>query len=151
MEKVVYNARTHRLEWGDPEQRKFLTVTRPFWLRQEEMDRVLEGLAPRQQQEGDVIDGSEPINDWFELTYAQFLTIPRIFLKAMPLEWQRRMVECLSELDATFDWQPKEARFWVTLRGDDGRYVPLDPSLCDYRRGSVEHLRLEKREAADGR
>lgn len=96
----------------------------------------------------EIIDASEPVNHWFELSYAQFLTVPRVFMQSMPIEWQRRMVECLNELDATFDWRPKEARFWVTLRGDDGRYVPLDPNICNYRRGSVEHLRLEK-EASD--
>jgi hypothetical protein len=33
----------------------------------------------------------ELIHNWFELTYAQYLTIPRSILQSMPVEWQRRM------------------------------------------------------------
>jgi len=33
----------------------------------------------------------EPLHNWFELTYAQYLTIPRSILQSMPVEWQRRM------------------------------------------------------------
>lgn len=42
METVTYNPKTRRLEWGDG---KFLTVSRPWNLPQEEADRVLGGLV----------------------------------------------------------------------------------------------------------
>lgn len=41
MEAVTYNPKTHRLEWGTS---KFLSVTRPWWLSQEEADRALASL-----------------------------------------------------------------------------------------------------------
>ncbi len=75
----------------------------------------------------------EPIHMWFELTYAQYLTIPRSVLQSMPQEWQARFVGLLKQLDATFDWHPKEGRYWVKLKDGKGRYVQ-DP-LMDYERG----------------
>ena len=75
----------------------------------------------------------EPIHEWFELSYAQYLTIPRSVLQSMPLEWQERFVECLRELDATMDWRPQEGRYWVRLKDAVGRYV--DDPLMDYERG----------------
>ena len=85
------------------------------------------------------------LDQWWELSYAQFLTIPRLVMRSMPIEWQNKMAELLFEMDATFDWRPHEGRYWVSLRGDDGRYKPLDEGICDYRRGSCEHLRMSSR------
>ena len=60
----------------------------------------------------------EPTQGYFELTYAQYLTIPRTVLQSMPVDWQLRFVECLMELDASFDWRPHDGnQFWVQMRG----------------------------------
>lgn len=80
-----------------------------------------------------------PINIWFSLSYAQFLTVPRVVLESMPIEWQRKMAKLLGEMDDTFDWRPKEGRYWVRLRDSKGKFSA--PELCDYRRGNIEHLR----------
>jgi len=58
---------------------------------------------------------SEPVSHWFELSYAQYLTIPRSVLQAMPHDWQCRFVACLNELDDSYDWRPKNAQYFVTL------------------------------------
>ena len=80
---------------------------------------------------GYVVDGA--IHSWFELTYAQYLTIPRTALQSMPLEWQDRFVRCLEELDVTLDWRPEGGRYWVKLKDSKG-WNMSDP-LCDYERG----------------
>jgi hypothetical protein len=80
-----------------------------------------------------------PIHGWFELSYAQFLTIPRLVMESMPLAWQQKMCVLLEELDATFDWRPKEGRYWVRLRDAEGHFSEAD--LDDYRHGDCEHLR----------
>jgi hypothetical protein len=85
-----------------------------------------------------------PVHGWFELSYAQFLTVPRIFMEAMPYSWQKKMVKLLNELDESYDWRPKNGRFWVSLRDRNGRYHQLPHNICDYRRGSVEHLKLKR-------
>lgn len=86
---------------------------------------------------------SEEIHAWFELTYAQYATIPRSVMEAMPDEWQERMVACLRELDETFDWRPRGGCYWVTLKGANGRYAA--DRLMEYRhpdRAYIESLRL---------
>lgn len=80
-----------------------------------------------------VIDTRSPIHQWFELSYAQYLTIPRSVLQSMPAAWQARFVACLEELDATIDWRPPYGRYWVQLKNNEGRYQG-DP-LMDYERG----------------
>lgn len=77
-----------------------------------------------------------PISEWFELSYAQFLTIPRLVMEAMPLEWQEKMASLLHELDETFDWRPGEGRYWVRLRNDNGQFS--SPPLWNYRHGHLE-------------
>lgn len=80
-----------------------------------------------------ICEDMEPVHLWFELTYAQYLTIPRSLLQSMPQEWQSRFVRCLEELDSAFDWRPEQGRYWVRLKDDNGRFVQ-DP-LMDYERG----------------
>lgn len=84
-----------------------------------------------------------PIHGWFELTYAQYLTIPRSVMEAMPLEWQERMVKCLEELDGTFDWRPKEGRYWCRLKDGQGRFV--DDPLMEYRRPNRSYIESVRR------
>lgn len=79
------------------------------------------------------IETERDIQGWFELTYAQYLTIPRSILQSMPMEWQVRFVECLDQLDDSIDWRPKEGRYWVELRDSQGKFAS-DP-LRDYSRG----------------
>jgi hypothetical protein len=80
-----------------------------------------------------ISESEEPIHLWFELSYAQYLTIPRSVLQSMPVEWQRRFVECLEELDEFIDWRPDNGRYSVQLKDERGRYIH-DP-LMDYERG----------------
>lgn len=82
---------------------------------------------------GKVLEAQDPIHNWFELSYAQYLTIPRSVLQSMPQKWQTRFTKCLDELDAALDWRPKEGRYWVQLKDGKGRY--LRDLLMDYERG----------------
>lgn len=88
----------------------------------------------------ELAESNDPLNLWFELSYAQFLTVPRLVMQSMPIEWQRKMAVFLQEMDETFDWRPHEGRYWVRLKDNNGRFA--DAPLNDYRRGSCEHLRL---------
>ena len=88
----------------------------------------------------------EAIHGFFELTYAQYLTIPRSVLQSMSPEWQRRLVKCLEELDETIDWRPKSGRYWVKLKDGKGRFAN-DP-LMDYERGrrKIPHKNSEEKQ-----
>lgn len=64
----------------------------------------------------------EPIHVWFNLTYASYLVLPRSILQSMPLEWQRRFVKCLRELDAV---SPDDvaSSYWVRAHDENNRFT----------------------------
>ncbi|MGG4444533.1 hypothetical protein [Brevibacillus fortis] len=85
------------------------------------------------------------IHEWFELTYAQYLTIPRSVLQSMPETWQKKFVVLLEELDET-QWLsllPKDTCYKVELRqmkdSLNGRGWTwggkVSDPLADYQRG----------------
>lgn len=47
--------------------------------------------------------GYEKLWGWFGLSYASFLTLPRVFMHEMSDEWQSKMADLLEEFDETFD------------------------------------------------
>lgn len=52
------------------------------------------------------MNGHDRLWGWFSLSYASFLTLPRILMHAMPDDWQERMTALLEEYDAAFPNQP---------------------------------------------
>ena len=94
-------------------------------------------MTPQGGSKVDKYDGRQDadVHGWFELTYAQYLTIPRSILQSMPVEWQERFVACLRELDDALPWRPTEGRYWVVLKDKRGRYA-RDPFM-EYRRAPV--------------
>lgn len=95
--------------------------------------KVLDRASSRDRALAEMLPGFEPIHGWFELSYAQYLTIPRSALQSMPIEWQARFAACLEQLDDVIDWRPSKGRYWVYLKDGRGRYV-RDP-MADYERG----------------
>jgi len=67
--------------------------------------------------------GYDKLQMWWSLSYCQYLTIPRAVMQEMPDEWQGKMAALLEELDDTLDWRPKEGRYWVRLKDDNGRFA----------------------------
>jgi hypothetical protein len=90
----------------------------------------------------DIVSFPQSVHNWFELSYAQYLTIPRCVLEAMSEEWQERFIKCLEELDNTIDWRPKEGRYHVKLKDSEGRFVH-DP-LMEYRHRQIEDIPFRK-------
>lgn len=101
------------------------------------------------------LEAGDWIHNWFDLTYAQYLTIPRSVLQSMPWEWQLKFVKCLTELDRTIDWLPKKGQYRVILSDvveefdedeqcDVSRWGrELDDPLMDYQRGrrQIPHVK----------
>ena len=91
----------------------------------------------------------DAIHQFFGLSYANYLVLPRSVLQSMPDEWQRRFVKCLEELDETIDWRPKgDAFYLVGLKkekkrdpyqfephGSDIQLQEVDDPFDDYERG----------------
>lgn len=87
-----------------------------------------------------------PINTWFGLSYAHWLTVPRLILESMPDKWKKQMAKLLQEMDDTFDWRPENGRYYVTIRDNNGKFHKLDEDICNYRHGNSEKYRIKKEE-----
>lgn len=79
------------------------------------------------------IVAEEPIHDFFELSYASYLVLPRSALQSMPVKWQRLFVALLNQMHEAFGDIPEHGTYHVDLKDDNGRFVH-DP-LQDYGRG----------------
>lgn len=79
--------------------------------------------------------GHEALWNYFGLTYASFLTLPRACMHEMPDEWQAKMAELLHEWDAAWDNVPEEfgVGFQVRASRGGGRLVPMPEILVNYR------------------
>lgn len=92
--------------------------------------------------------GADRLHLWWELSYAQYLTIPRSVMQSMPDEWQDKMAALLNELDERIEWRPKQGCYKVELRDyayeldeaeDYEKFVwkeELPDPLADYARGN---------------
>lgn len=54
-----------------------------------------------------------PIHDWFGLSYCNYQVLHRTLMQSMPLDWQQRMVACLTELRDAFEHLPQPEVFDV--------------------------------------
>ena len=62
--------------------------------------------------------GEEALWMWFGLSYASWLTLPRVLMHEMPDEWQGKMAALLEEYNAAFPEQPDlGTRVQVTKNG----------------------------------
>lgn len=74
----------------------------------------------------------ETLARWWGLSYASWLTLPRVLMQAMPDEWQERAGVLLAEYSAAFPVSP-ELTIGVTARGLDGKLVAMPQWLNNYR------------------
>lgn len=85
---------------------------------------------------------NEDLQCWFSLSYASWLTLPRVLMEAMPDEWQAKMAALLFEYDETFKNMPDQGtRVQVT---EKGRLVKTPDWLINYRhpdRSMIEKLK----------
>lgn len=72
------------------------------------------------------------IHEWFSLTYANYLVVPRSVLQSMPEDWQHAFVCLLEQMERRYghlDWPDYDVR----CRDGGGRYR-ADP-IPHYNRG----------------
>jgi hypothetical protein len=83
------------------------------------------------------IMGEGAIHRYFELSYAQYLTIPRTVLQSMPLDWQESFVSKLEEIEEYFPgWLRDGECYFVELHHGCNEDDPVIPDrLADYERG----------------
>ena len=92
----------------------------------------------------------EAVHEFFGLSYAHYLVLPRLALQTMPPDWQRRFVECLHELCEAIDFVPEGLEYHVQLRDSSTHKIVAlarDP-LNDYRHGRCEYKGFPRRAPA---
>lgn len=74
--------------------------------------------------------GHDRLWDWFGLSYASWLTLPRVLMHQMPDEWQGRMASLLKEMDEHFPSVPgMDTAVFVR---EDGKFAKC-PRWIEYR------------------
>lgn len=109
------------------QQRKMRTATMPRAMAKLVGDKLIELAKRKVKKMRDKMD----IHGWFELSYAEYLAIPRTVLQSMPESWQHRFVALLGELDETIYWRREGC--WVKFKNRYGRF--MSDTLGDYERG----------------
>ena len=91
----------------------------------------------------------DKITDYFELSYASWLVMPRVLMEAMPDEWQERFVAILQEFDGVFDrdivW--KNGYPFVRMKDSNtGKFISLEEThLPHYRHPSKDEINYFRR------
>jgi hypothetical protein len=59
--------------------------------------------AEKKRHFGGHLSGADRLHCYWSLSYASYLTVPRVLMQSMPDEWQNKMAALLEELDTTCD------------------------------------------------
>jgi hypothetical protein len=82
-----------------------------------------------------------PIHVWFSLSYASWLTVPRVLMEAMPLDWQRKMAALLEEYEDTFSFEHLDINGTiVTLTDTDNRFCAAPDWVVNYRHPDTDRI-----------
>lgn len=91
------------------------------------------------------ISGKERLWNWFGLSHASFLVLPRVLMQEMPDEWQDKMTTLLDEFNNAFtNLEPNECQFAVRSVNLNGRLVKLPEWLKNYRHPDQERIKEVK-------
>lgn len=81
--------------------------------------------------------GQAALSKYFGLSYASWLTIPRVFLHAMPDDWQGKMRELLTEMNETF---PNRPSLGTRVQVTDNNKLIKAPEWLNYRYPDVDFI-----------
>lgn len=78
---------------------------------------------------------SEEMELWWNLSYAAWLTLPRVLVQEMPPEWQDRLAALLHEYSEAFPCGPRvfQGGTRVQITDERGNLVATPEWLKDYR------------------
>jgi len=91
-------------------------------------------------------EGYSRLWGWFSLSYASWLTLPRVFMHEMPDEWQGDMARLLDEFHETFPEMPFDENRVQLM--SEGRLVKTPPSLINYRYPDAEMIEAARQARA---
>jgi len=96
---------------------------------------------------------SQKMEEFWELSHAQYLTIPRSMIQEMSVQWQDKLANLLTMMDNKFDWRPKNMVYYCFLLDEElhrkdielMNEISFDP-LAEYRHGNDHAKSLNKKE-----
>jgi len=89
-------------------------------------------------------NGYESLWGWFGLSYASWLTLPRVLMHEMPDKWQSQMAELLKEYDETWNFSNVELRTIVQCRKNK-KLIKTPDWLINYRHPDSKTINEIKR------
>jgi hypothetical protein len=90
----------------------------------------------------------EKLWQWFGLSRASFLVLPRVLMHEMPKQWQDKMTGLLQEYDNTFDTSDVCDSTTVLLR-KNGKIIKTPEWIQNYRRPDRETIQSFKKGATN--
>ncbi|HBK2581920.1 TPA: hypothetical protein LGJ93_001246 [Escherichia coli] len=86
-------------------------------------------------------DDRKDLQLWFGLSYAAFCVMPRVFMVAMPQEWQEKMAQLLFEYDDTIKTNVCGVHScFVTPRDKNKRFMKMPDDILNYRHPRREFI-----------
>ena len=73
------------------------------------------------------------LSTWFSLSYASWLTLPRVLMEDMPDEWQSKMAALLNEYEVAYPNHP-DMGTRVLVTDLDKKLIKTPGWLVNYRR-----------------
>lgn len=84
--------------------------------------------------------GKERLSSFFGLSYARWLTIPRVLMQQMPDEWQYRAAILFEEFSDEFSGDWSDGKDLYVNAKENGKYTPLPEWLGNYRYPDLEKI-----------
>lgn len=84
---------------------------------------------------------------WFSLSYASWLTIPRVLMHEMPDDWQMKMAELLEQWDEAWDSSDMPNPYVSAKK--NGKFIKWPSWLLNYRHpnySEIETLRAHRQD-----
>lgn len=91
-------------------------------------------------------EGEDKLWMFFGLSYASWLTIPRVLLHEMPDEWQGRLADLLKEYEDAFPAQP-DVGTRVQVTDLSGNLIKTPEWMLNYRRPDREVIKKMRGES----
>lgn len=86
-------------------------------------------------------DSRKDLQLWFGLSRASFAVMPRVFMEAMPKEWQEKMSELLFEYDDRINRNVCGIHScFVTVKDSENRFMKMPEDILNYRHPRPEFV-----------
>lgn len=84
--------------------------------------------------------GEDALWQWFGLSYAAWLTLPRVLMHEMPDDWQGKMADLLVQFDAAYPFIEQPGYDTQVTLKRERRFVSIPSWLTNYRHPDCDEI-----------